>query len=96
MRISLAESGLSQGLVPKIISSKPLRRADFALSTKSRAAVLQIMERWRLLAVLREDNRAIVRAASQASKAADFLLGFLPGDTQAHLAAAATGEVEAA
>jgi antirestriction protein ArdC len=30
--------------------------------------------------VLREDNRAIVRAASQASKAADFLLGFLPGD----------------
>ena len=32
------------------------------------------------LDVLREDNRAIVRAASQASKAADFLLGFLPGD----------------
>mgnify|MGYP000924470485 FL=1 len=30
--------------------------------------------------VLREDNRAIVRAASQASKAADFLLGFLPSD----------------
>lgn len=30
--------------------------------------------------VLREDNRAIVRAASQASKAADFLLGFLPED----------------
>jgi antirestriction protein ArdC len=30
------------------------------------------------LEVLREDNRAIVRAASQASKAADFLLGFLP------------------
>jgi antirestriction protein ArdC len=28
--------------------------------------------------VLREDNRAIVRAASQASKAADYLLGFLP------------------
>ncbi len=28
--------------------------------------------------VLREDNRAIVRAASQASKAADWLLGFLP------------------
>jgi antirestriction protein ArdC len=27
--------------------------------------------------VLREDNRAIVRAASQASKSADFLLGFL-------------------
>jgi len=30
------------------------------------------------LDVLREDNRAIVRAASQASKAADWLLGFLP------------------
>jgi antirestriction protein ArdC len=28
--------------------------------------------------VLREDNRAIVRAASQASKVADYLLGFLP------------------
>jgi len=28
--------------------------------------------------VLREDNRAIVRAASLASKAADWLLGFLP------------------
>ena len=30
------------------------------------------------LEVLREDNRAIVRAASQASKAADWLLGFVP------------------
>jgi len=30
------------------------------------------------LSVLREDARAIFRAASQASKAADFLLGFLP------------------
>ena len=46
--------------------------------------------------VLREDNRAIVRAASQASKAADYLLGFLPGDAQVHLAAGATGEKEAA
>jgi antirestriction protein ArdC len=27
---------------------------------------------------LREDNRAIVRAASQASKAADWILSFLP------------------
>ena len=34
------------------------------------------------LDVLREDNRAIVRAASQASKAADFLLGFLPRDDE--------------
>lgn len=33
------------------------------------------------LEVLREDNRAIVRAASQASKAADWLLGHLPDDT---------------
>ncbi|MGY4362981.1 antirestriction protein ArdC [Bradyrhizobium sp. i1.7.7] len=30
------------------------------------------------LDVLREDHRAIVRAASQASKVADYLLGFLP------------------
>jgi antirestriction protein ArdC len=30
------------------------------------------------LEVLREDNRAIVRAASQASKVADYLLGFVP------------------
>lgn len=30
------------------------------------------------LEVLRENNRAIVRAASQASKVADYLLGFLP------------------
>lgn len=30
------------------------------------------------LEVLHESNRAIVRAASQASKAANFILGFLP------------------
>lgn len=30
------------------------------------------------LEVLREDNRAIVRAASLASKAADWILSFLP------------------
>jgi antirestriction protein ArdC len=30
------------------------------------------------LEVLREDNRAIIRAASAASKAADYILGFLP------------------
>jgi antirestriction protein ArdC len=34
------------------------------------------------LEVLREDNRAIVRAASQASKAADYLLAFGPGVDQ--------------
>ena len=33
-------------------------------------------------AVLREDNRAIIRAASQASKAADYILGFLPKNRQ--------------
>ena len=34
------------------------------------------------LEVLREDNRAIVRAASQASKAADYLLGFVRGSIE--------------
>jgi antirestriction protein ArdC len=41
------------------------------------------------LEVLREDNRAIVRAASQASKAADYLLGF--ANDFAPAAAAETG-----
>jgi antirestriction protein ArdC len=40
------------------------------------------------LDVLREDNRAIVRAASQASRVADYLLGFLP-DAQVERQAAA-------
>ena len=43
--------------------------------------------------VLREDNRAIVRAASQASKSADFLLGFLPASDQL-IAATYHSEVE--
>jgi antirestriction protein ArdC len=30
------------------------------------------------LDVMREDNRAIIRAASKASKAADYILAFLP------------------
>jgi antirestriction protein ArdC len=34
------------------------------------------------LDILREDNRAIVRAASHASKAADYLLGFLAETAQ--------------
>ncbi|RUX00280.1 antirestriction protein ArdC, partial [Mesorhizobium sp. M8A.F.Ca.ET.059.01.1.1] len=38
------------------------------------------------LEVLREDNRAIVRAASQASKAADYLLSFLPPEDEASAA----------
>ena len=41
------------------------------------------------LEVMREDSRAIVRAASQASKAADWLLSFLPEDDQS------SGETEA-
>jgi antirestriction protein ArdC len=48
------------------------------------------------LEVLREDNRAIVRAASQASKAADYLLGFLPDDSQSSRDAAVATEMEAA
>jgi antirestriction protein ArdC len=38
------------------------------------------------LELLREDNRVVVRAASQASKAADYLLSFLPADVTASLA----------
>ncbi len=45
--------------------------------------------------VLREDNRAIVRAASAASKAADFILGFQPAATP-HVASAAEHEREMA
>jgi antirestriction protein ArdC len=41
------------------------------------------------LEVLREDNRAIVRAASQASKAADYMLGFLPDSAAGETAEAA-------
>lgn len=48
------------------------------------------------LEVLREDNRAIVRAASQASKAADYLLGFLPTTEQRATANAAAADVAAA
>jgi antirestriction protein ArdC len=48
------------------------------------------------LEVLREDNRAIVRAASQASKAADYLLGFAPDVTPAAAAEAMMGNHEAA
>ena len=46
------------------------------------AAFLHIIDTSRLLEVLRKDNRAIVRAASQASKAADWLLAFMPADQQ--------------
>jgi antirestriction protein ArdC len=48
------------------------------------------------LEVLREDNRAIFRAASQASKAADYLLGFLPDDSQSSRESAVAARMEAA
>jgi antirestriction protein ArdC len=52
------------------------------------AAFLHITTTSRLLAVLRADNRAIFKAASQASKAADFLLAFVR-DSECTLARAA-------
>ena len=48
------------------------------------------------LTVLREDDRAIVRAASAASKAADFILGFQPDAPQPIAAMPADDEREAA
>jgi antirestriction protein ArdC len=47
------------------------------------------------LDVLREDNRAIIRAALQASKAADYILGFLP-EVQPSVADEASTEQRAA
>ena len=48
------------------------------------------------LEVLREDDRAIVRAASAASKAADYLLAFQPDHVEPVDANVTTSEVEAA
>jgi antirestriction protein ArdC len=48
------------------------------------------------LEVLRKDNRAIVRAASQASKAADYLLGFAPDRVASASAEPEVGDCEAA
>jgi antirestriction protein ArdC len=48
------------------------------------------------LEVLREDNRAIVRAASQASKAADYLLGFVSETALGAVKEAIMGDHEAA
>jgi antirestriction protein ArdC len=48
------------------------------------------------LTVLREDNRAIVRAASAASKAADYLLAFRPETDAASQNASSDAEQEAA
>ena len=44
--------------------------------SRAEAALLHIIDTSRLLEVLRDDDRAIVRAASAASKAADYLLAF--------------------
>lgn len=49
-----------------------LRRRRNAIAFESLATALGYLASW--LAVLREDNRAIFRAASAASKAADWLL----------------------
>jgi antirestriction protein ArdC len=48
------------------------------------------------LEALREDNRAIVRAASQASKAADYLLGFVPEPVAGAPAVSVVGDQETA
>jgi antirestriction protein ArdC len=48
------------------------------------------------LEVLREDNRAIGRAASQASKAADYLFGFVPGSIEPATPDSVVGDHEAA
>lgn len=47
------------------------------------------------LGVLREDSRAIFRAASQASKAADYLLGFLPAPDEEEDGIASEGRIVA-
>ncbi|MDE8346859.1 MAG: zincin-like metallopeptidase domain-containing protein [Acidocella sp.] len=45
------------------------------------------------IATLRDSNRAIVRAASLASKTADYLLGFLPQDSASESQACATSDL---
>jgi antirestriction protein ArdC len=47
-----------------------------ARDSRAGMAFLHIIANSRLLEVLRDDDRAIVRAASAASKAADYLLAF--------------------
>jgi antirestriction protein ArdC len=58
------------------------------------AAFLHIIDTSRLLEVLREDDRAIVRAASAASKAADYLLAFRPDPLEPPDAIQAADELE--
>jgi antirestriction protein ArdC len=65
-----------------------------ALAAQPRDAHADYIGSW--LEVLREDNRAIVRAASAASKAADYILGFQSETSEAGAAIAADDEREAA
>jgi antirestriction protein ArdC len=51
------------------------------VTKQTRVSLLHIIDTSRLLEVLRDDDRAIVRAASAASKAADYLLAFRPDTT---------------
>ena len=50
--------------------------------SRAEAALLHIIDTSRLLEVLRDDDRAIIRAASAASKAADYLLALQAGDDE--------------
>jgi antirestriction protein ArdC len=43
------------------------------------------------LEVLREDNRAVIRAASKASKAADYILSYLPQGEEEECQVSVTG-----
>ena len=50
--------------------------------SRAEAALLHIIDTSRLLEVLRDDDRAIIRAASAASKAADYLLALQAGEDE--------------
>ncbi len=67
-----------------------------ARDSRAGMAFLHIIANSRLLEVLREDNRAIVRAASHASKAADYILGFLPERRPSNVGYQASNEWTAA
>jgi len=68
----------------------------FPRASGGTATFLHIISCSRLLEVLREDDRAIVRAASAASKAADYLLAFQPDRAESGEDSAIGGEQEAA
>jgi antirestriction protein ArdC len=63
---------------------------------QTRVSLLHIIGTSRLLEVLREDDRAIVRAASAASKAADYLLAFRADPNEPVEAAETANEREVA